>query len=118
MMPKKDTIENPSGMPMIWGQTAAEGVVARDAKSGALLKWTPSQSIVSEGRLRLNTNVIRVAMLLMQEPMAATIAHALAEPCRVPGWWMIGPTPWALTMAQTKKIIPAIGTTIALAVKR
>lgn len=31
---------------------------------------------------------------------------------------MIGPTPLAFTMLQIKKVIPAIGTTMALAVNR
>ena len=37
MIPMKLTIENPRGTESSCGRTAAEGLVAREAKSGALL---------------------------------------------------------------------------------
>jgi len=37
IMPKKLTIENVIGTEKSWGKSAADGVVARDAKSGAFL---------------------------------------------------------------------------------
>lgn len=42
MIPMKLTNENESGTMMSWGNTAAEGVCARDAKSGALL-WVQNE---------------------------------------------------------------------------
>jgi hypothetical protein len=98
IIPKKLTIENESGTEMSWGHTAAEGVVARDAKSGAL--------------------VTRVAMLLMHDIKELIIAHPSSEPSIVEGWWIMGPTPLALMMHQMKKVIPAVGATIAFRVKR
>lgn len=64
------------------------------------------------------TYTTSVAMLLIHEVRLATIIHANSLPCNFAGWWMMGPTPWALTMLQMKNVIPAMGTTIALAVKR
>jgi hypothetical protein len=37
MIPIKETSENPRGMAINWGKTAADGELAREAKSGALL---------------------------------------------------------------------------------
>ena len=62
--------------------------------------------------------MISVAMLLMQLMSEVTIAHAKSEPWSALGWWMMGPTPLAFTMDQMKNVMPAIGTTMALAVKR
>lgn len=42
MMPMNETREKPSGMAINCGRTAAEGVVAREAKSGALLSLESS----------------------------------------------------------------------------
>lgn len=39
MIPMKLTSENASGTDINWGHNAAPGVVAREAKSGALLKY-------------------------------------------------------------------------------
>ena len=64
------------------------------------------------------TYVTSVDMLLMHDMMLETIAQPKAEPCSVPGWRMMGPTPCALTMHQMKNVMPAIGTTIALSVNR
>lgn len=36
-IPRKEVIAKPTGMAMSWGQTAALGVFALDAKSGALV---------------------------------------------------------------------------------
>ena len=60
----------------------------------------------------------RVAILLMHDMILDTMPQLRSEPCSVAGWWMIGPTPFALTMHQMKKVIPAIGATMAFAVKR
>lgn len=98
MMPMKLTMMNPNGIAMSCGKPAALGVVAREAKSGAL--------------------TARVAMLEMQDIRETTIAQPSSEPFSVAGWWMIGPTPLALTITQMKNVKPAIGTKIALAVKR
>lgn len=38
MIPMKLTMENPSGTLKSWGSAAADGVVAREAKSGAFLE--------------------------------------------------------------------------------
>lgn len=65
MIPKKLTILNPMGTEISCGQTAAPGLVARDAKSGAL--------------------TTRVAMLEMQDMRETTIVHASLEPCTVDG---------------------------------
>ena len=62
--------------------------------------------------------VTRVAILLMHDIKLATMFQANAPPCRVPGCLMMGPTPCARTMHQTKNVMPAIGTTMALSVKR
>jgi len=56
---------NPSGMAISCGQTAAEGVLARDAKSGAL--------------------VMSVNMLLKHEEMEMSICHYRADPASAPG---------------------------------
>ena len=57
-------------------------------------------------------------MLLIHDMMLETMAQPKAEPCSVPGWRMMGPTPCALTMHQMKNVIPAIGTMMALTVNR
>lgn len=36
-MPRKEVMMNPRGKAKIWGQTAAPGVLAREAKSGELV---------------------------------------------------------------------------------
>lgn len=54
----------------------------------------------------------------MQVIMLAIIVHASFEPLRVPGCRTMGPRPSAFTMHHTKNTTPAIGTTIALTVKR
>lgn len=69
-------------------------------------------------RKEKGTNVTSVAILLMQDIKLLTIAHPSADPWTVAGWLMMGPTPWALTMHQTKKVIPAIGATMDFRVKR
>lgn len=97
-MPIKLTSENATGTEKSWGHNAAEGVVARDAKSGAF--------------------VTNVAMLLMQDMRLDTMAHDRSLPCSFEGWCTIGPTPLAFTMHQMKKVIPAVGATMAFRVKR
>jgi len=111
----KLTIENVRGTEINWGQRAAPGVVAREAKSGAFLDKKIFSTISENVK---NTDVRRVAILLIQDIKLATIPHPSSDPCRLPGCAMIGPTPWALTMHQMKKMIPAMGVTIALAVNK
>lgn len=64
------------------------------------------------------TYVTRVAMLLMQDMMLDTIAHPSSDPWIVDGWWMMGPTPFAFTIHQMKKVTPAIGVTMAFTVNK
>ena len=102
-----------------WGKSAADGVVARDAKSGAFLFHihgliSPSRHETERG----DTCTMRVAILLMHDMRLITIAHPNSEPCTVAGWEMMGPTPFALTIHQIKKMMPAAGATMALSVKR
>lgn len=77
MMPMKLTTENPRGTEISCGRTAAAGVFAREAKSGALLQGL-SEDIHQAGR-RI-THVIRVAMLEMQDMRLNTIAQLRSEP--------------------------------------
>lgn len=87
MMPMKETMEKPRGIPRSCGQTAEDGRWARDAKSGAfLIQERKPMRYVRIGNKDVMTHTIRVAILLMQEPKAATMAHPLADPCRVPCW--------------------------------
>lgn len=57
-------------------------------------------------------------MLLIQLIRLLTMAHPSSLPCTVDGWWMMGPTPLAFTMHQMKKVMPAVGATIAFRVNR
>lgn len=98
MIPIKLTMINPNGMAMSCGKAAALGVLAREAKSGAL--------------------TVRVAMFEMQDISDTTIDQPRSEPCSVLGCRMIGPTPLAFTTTQMKKAMPAMGAKIAFAVKR
>ncbi len=128
MMPRKLTIENVKGTARSCGKPAAEGRLARDAKSGALLRGDAHAYIQSVKRERQDessrrggggeTYVTSVAMLLIQDIRLDTIAQLRSLPCNAEGWWMIGPTPLARTMHQTKNVIPAVGATTALRVKR
>lgn len=43
MIPMKLTMEKPSGTLKSWGSPAADGVVAREAKSGAFLETLAGQ---------------------------------------------------------------------------
>ena len=74
--------------------------------------------VKDKARWRRKTYVTRVAMLLMQDMTLETIPQPRSDPCKVAGWWMIGPTPCAFTIHQMKKVMPAIGTTTAFSVKR
>lgn len=57
-------------------------------------------------------------MLLTHDMRLATMAQPRDEPWIFEGWRTIGPTPWALTMHQMKNAMPAMGTMMALMVKR
>jgi hypothetical protein len=60
MIPMKLTMENVRGMEKNWGQSAAEGLWDREAKSGAL--------------------VISVAILLTQDIKFVIIPHPSSDP--------------------------------------
>ena len=65
-----------------------------------------------------STHVTRVAMLLIHDMRLVTIPQPSSDPCTLPGWEMMGPTPLARMMHQMKKVIPAVGATIALTVNK
>ena len=95
MMPTKLTREKDKGTVISCGHTAAEGVLAREAKSGALLLHRQSQvtSKVEVRGKKLSTHVTSVAMLLMHDMRLTTMDHPNSEPWTVDGREMIGPTP-------------------------
>ena len=64
------------------------------------------------------TLTIKVAKLEMAPMIPVTMPQASFEPEAVAGWWMTGPPPPALTNAQMKRAMPAVGATTALTVKR
>lgn len=78
--------------------TGADGVFARDPKSGAF--------------------VVNVMRLLMHIPILLIMAHASSEPWIVAGCLTIGPTPFALTIHQIIKMRQAMGAMIVLNVKK
>jgi hypothetical protein len=90
MTPMNDVRANPIGIVNNWDQSASRGFFANRAKSGSL--------------------TINVAKFETQSITAAITAHAFALPWTVDGWWTIGPTPPALTMAHTMNNTPATGT--------
>lgn len=57
-------------------------------------------------------------MLLTHDIKLATMAQPRDEPWIFEGCRTMGPTPCALTMHQMKNVMPAIGTIMALTVKR
>lgn len=91
MMPMKDVTAKPTGMVMSWDHSASEGLRAKRAKSGSF--------------------TMRVAKLAIADIMPVTIPQASLEPFAVFGCLTIGPIPLALTKAQMKNAIPAVGTT-------
>jgi hypothetical protein len=98
MIPTKEVNANPAGMVISCDQRASFGLRANRAKSGSL--------------------TMRVAKLAIALMIPETMPHANLEPWATPGWCTIGPIPCALTMAQMKKEIPAVGTTKALTVNK
>jgi hypothetical protein len=98
MIPMKEVIAKPTGIVISWDQKASLGLRAKRAKSGSL--------------------TMSVAKLAMADMIPVMIPQASLEPCEVLLWCTIGPMPLALTRAQMKKAIPAVGTTYALTVKR
>ena len=98
MIPMKLVTAKPQGMVINCGRNASDGFLANLEKSGSL--------------------TIRVAKLAMELIIPVTIPQASVEPCDVFPCLTIGPRPLALTTAQMKNAIPAIGTTIALAVNK
>lgn len=82
MIPRKLTIENPSGTEISCGSSASDGLLERDAKSGALLTINEADPCAQhDGIERGGTAyVTRVAMLLMQDMVLETIDHPNAEP--------------------------------------
>lgn len=115
MIPMKLTKENDRGTVMSWGHTAAEGYLAREAKSGALLEQMSTQTVDEDQE---STYVTNVAILLMHDIRLATIVHPSSDPCTVAGRDTIGPTPFAFTMHHMKNVMPAMGVTIAFSVNK
>ena len=64
------------------------------------------------------THVTRVAMLLMHDMRLTSIDQLSSDPCDEAGRDTMGPTPFAFTMHQIKKVMPAMGVIIDLTVKR
>lgn len=98
MMPIKDVTANPIGIAKSCDQKASLGLPAKRAKSASF-----------------TMSVAKLAIELMHP---FTNSHPSALPDLVAGWWTIGPTPPARTMAQMKKAMPAQGTKYAFTVKR
>ena len=61
---------------------------------------------------------MRVAKLAIADMIPITIPHANLDPEASAGCFTIGPIPCALTMAQMKNVMPAMGTTKALTVNK
>ena len=116
-MPRKLTIGNERGTENIWGHNAAFGVAAREAKSGAFLFRHPRVKNQTQSK-REGIHVTRVAMLLMHDIRPTSIDQLSSEPWSVEGRDTIGPTPLALTIHHTKKVIPAMGVTMAFKVNK
>lgn len=98
IMPMKEVIANPIGMVNSWDHSASFGLRAKRAKSGSF--------------------TMRVAKLAMADIIPVTTPQASLEPVAVFPCLTIGPIPLALTSAQMKNEIPAVGTTYAFTVKR
>ena len=65
-----------------------------------------------------SAHTITVNQPLMHAMILTTMAQPNSDPCTVAGWEMMGPIPLALTMHQMNSMMPAVGATIALNVKR
>ncbi len=88
MMPMKLTMENVSGTARSCGRPAADGCLAREAKSGALLRHQDRVSkSTQEGRTcsKDAAYVTSVAILLMQDIRLTIIAQLRSLPCNVEG---------------------------------
>lgn len=81
-----------------WETIGADGVFARDPKSGAF--------------------VVSVMRLLMHTPVPLIMAQASSEPWIVAGCLTIGPTPFALMMHQIINMRQAMTVRIVLNVKK
>lgn len=69
-------------------------------------------------RRRKGIHVTRVAMLLMQDMRLTSMDQLSSEPWSLEGRETIGPTPLALTIHHTKKVIPAMGVIMAFKVNK
>ena len=98
IIPINDVRAKQIGIAKSWGKKASFGFLAKRAKSGAL-----------------TISVAKLAIALM---IPLTIPQASAEPWAVFFSLTIGPRPLARTMAQMKKLMPQMGTTKDLKVKR
>jgi len=98
IMPINEVAAKPIGIVNSCDQRASLGFRANLEKSGSF--------------------TIRVAKLAIELMIPPIHPQANFEPDASAGWRTIGPIPWALTMAQIKKAIPAAGTKYALTVKR
>jgi len=97
-MPIKHTIEDAKGSAKSCGQSAAAGVLALDAKSGAF--------------------VISVTKLLMHDMRLTTIAQARLDPWMEEGCCTIGPIPCALKIHHMRNTIAAVGVTTVFTTKK
>jgi hypothetical protein len=61
---------------------------------------------------------MRVAKFPIEAMMPLITPQTRSDPCRDAGLCTIGPMPCALTIAQAKNTIPAVGTTYALTVNK
>lgn len=98
MIPMKEVIANPMGMVSSCGRKASEGFLAKREKSGSF--------------------TIKVAKLAMALMMPLTMSQPSSDPLASLGCLTIGPSPFARTIAQMKKAIPAVGAKKALTVNK
>ncbi|KAK5633061.1 hypothetical protein RRF57_008774 [Xylaria bambusicola] len=89
-IPTKQVTAKPMGMVSSCDQRASRGLPAKRAKSGSL--------------------TMSVAKLAIELKTPFTNSQASSLPSNFAGWLIMGPGPPALTKAQMKKAIPAVGT--------
>ena len=91
IIPMKDVTAKLAGIVMSCDQIASLGFAAKREKSGSFM--------------------MRAAKLAMDDMMPRTTCHASSDPWIVLGWLTMGPGPPARTTVQTRKAMPATGTT-------
>lgn len=115
-MPIKHTIEDAKGNAKSCGQSAAAGVLALDAKSGAFLFCFQSE-MGTEKQTR-HADVRSVTKLLTHDMRLTTIAQARLDPWMEEGCWTIGPIPCALRIHHMRNTIAAVGVTTVFTTKK